>query len=198
MNVARTISKSHQDKRSALLDIATQVFAKQGFDRASMNLVAKEAGVSKAVLYHYFPGKDAILYAILERHLLGLRDHIINLENNFETDREFFVYMVEEILLFYRGNDDVHVLQLHALGQLEEQDQKVLVGYMRTLISHVSEVIVRLCPHYENNQNQLRMATMSLFGMVNWYYTWNRGRGVEGRREYARYAANLFLEGALK
>jgi len=39
------------------------------------------------------------------------------------------------------------------------------------------------------------MATMSLFGMLNWYYTWNGGRGIKGRKEYANFAVTLFLKG---
>ncbi|HET6971123.1 MAG TPA: helix-turn-helix domain-containing protein, partial [Phenylobacterium sp.] len=41
---------------------------REGFDRASTNRIAAEAGVSVGSLYQYFPGKDALVVAVIERH----------------------------------------------------------------------------------------------------------------------------------
>lgn len=46
-----------------ILDGARNVFLRDGFDAASMNDIAKEAGVSKGTLYVYFPSKDALFAA---------------------------------------------------------------------------------------------------------------------------------------
>lgn len=196
--MARSLAKDHEQKRDVILTTATGVFAKTGFDRASMNQLAAACEMSKPALYHYFSGKDAILYAILERHLVALRDHVLAIDPGKRPPRAHLIYIVEEILVFYRGNDDVHELQLNALGQLDGQDQEVLIGYMRELVAQVARAIEAVHPEsfQADDPQRLRMATMSLFGMLNWYYTWNRGRGIEGRREYARYAAQVLLDGA--
>ena len=196
--MARPLAKDHDDKRDFILSRATAVFASTGFDRASMSQVATECGLSKAALYHYFSGKNAILFAILERHLKALRDHILACSPTGKTAQAYLVEIVEEILVFYRGHDDVHELQLNALSQLEEADQRVLIGFMRDLVAHVAQTIEAVHPQSfpADDPQKLRMATMSLFGMLNWYYTWNRGRGIEGRREYARFAAQILLKGA--
>ncbi len=193
--MARTIAKDHEQKRDMILNVSAQVFARTGFDRASMNEVARACGMSKASLYHYFTGKDSLLYAILKRHLKGLRDHVLGLERQGRNDREFLAFVIEEILVFYQGNDDLHELQIHAMGQLDREDRNKLVRYMRDLVGYVSQQIKAIVPDKLDDPNKLRMATMSLFGMLNWYYTWNRGRGLDGRREYARFASGLFLEG---
>jgi len=63
-------------------------------------------------------------------------------------------------------------------------------------VAYVSEVIKEARPTvFSEDDESLRMATMSLFGMLNWYYTWNSGRGLEGRRKYARFAVKVFLNG---
>lgn len=54
-------------KRSAILNGARDVFLEQGFDAASMDLVATTAGVSKATIYAHFTGKVALFQAIVER-----------------------------------------------------------------------------------------------------------------------------------
>jgi AcrR family transcriptional regulator len=51
-----------------LLEATTRVFRAEGFD-ATTNRIAAVAGVSVGTLYEYFPNKDALLYALAERHV---------------------------------------------------------------------------------------------------------------------------------
>ena len=52
--------------REHILDVAVQVFAKQGFHGSSMNDVAEAAGVTKPVLYQHFDSKQDLYLALLE------------------------------------------------------------------------------------------------------------------------------------
>ncbi len=96
--MARTIAKDHDQKREQILKKAASVFADQGFDRASMTLLAKECGISKANIYHYYDSKDAILYDILETYLRELRDRICNIDLTGLGPEEKLRKTVREIL----------------------------------------------------------------------------------------------------
>jgi TetR/AcrR family transcriptional regulator, mexJK operon transcriptional repressor len=62
----KTKSESRKTKKCQLvIDTAKRVFLEQGYDRASMDLIAAEAGVSKATIYVYFENKEAILSALI-------------------------------------------------------------------------------------------------------------------------------------
>ncbi|GAA3208338.1 TetR/AcrR family transcriptional regulator [Actinocorallia longicatena] len=50
-----------------ILDAATRVLSERGYDGASTNRIAAEAGLSNGSLYQYFPHKDAIVVAVLDR-----------------------------------------------------------------------------------------------------------------------------------
>src|SRR5881394_3122602 len=52
----------------ALLTATAHVLVKEGFDRASTNRIAEAAGVSVGSLYQYFPSKEALVAALVERH----------------------------------------------------------------------------------------------------------------------------------
>jgi AcrR family transcriptional regulator len=52
-----------------IIDAAAQVFEAHGYAAGTTNRIAKRAGVSIGTLYQYFPSKDAIAVALLERHI---------------------------------------------------------------------------------------------------------------------------------
>jgi AcrR family transcriptional regulator len=52
--------------RVHLIEVATRLFAARGYDGTSIEAVLTEAGVSRGSLYHHFPGKDALFWAVLE------------------------------------------------------------------------------------------------------------------------------------
>jgi AcrR family transcriptional regulator len=53
------------ERRRQLLDRATELFARHGYDELSMARIGREAGISKALLYHYFPSKRDLFEAAL-------------------------------------------------------------------------------------------------------------------------------------
>lgn len=55
-----------------ILDAAADLFARQGIEGVTTNHIAAHAGVSIGSLYQFFPGKEALLAALLDRYLTGL------------------------------------------------------------------------------------------------------------------------------
>src|SRR4051812_30762021 len=53
------------ERRSQLLEVGTELFSKNSFEELSMAEIAREAGISKALLYHYFPSKEEFFKAAL-------------------------------------------------------------------------------------------------------------------------------------
>jgi AcrR family transcriptional regulator len=65
--------KSASQKRSratvdALLQATARILVREGFDKASTNRIAEVAGVSVGSLYQYFPSKEALVAAVIDRH----------------------------------------------------------------------------------------------------------------------------------
>jgi AcrR family transcriptional regulator len=65
--------KSASQKRSrvtvnALLEATARILVREGFDKASTNRIAEVAGVSVGSLYQYFPSKEALVVALIDRH----------------------------------------------------------------------------------------------------------------------------------
>ena len=60
---------SGADRRAQLIAVGCAVFAKHGYDAASMEEVAREAGVSKPVVYEHFGGKEGLYAVVLDREI---------------------------------------------------------------------------------------------------------------------------------
>jgi AcrR family transcriptional regulator len=62
------------ERRQQLLELGAQLFTTRPYDELSMNKIAAEAGISKALLYHYFPSKQAFFEETLSAWAGELRE----------------------------------------------------------------------------------------------------------------------------
>jgi len=53
------------ERRNAIIQAATEIFAKVGYERASMATIAERTGGSKTTLYGYFPSKEELFWAAM-------------------------------------------------------------------------------------------------------------------------------------
>ncbi len=185
----RGIARDHDEKRAGLRKGAAAYFARHGYDRASMTGAARECGVSKALIYHYYDSKEALLFDILDTHLSDL---VAVVE---ETKGDGLPGLIRAILSAYEDADAEHKLQLDALETLPPGMQAPLVAHQRRLVTIMADAVAADRP--DLSADRLRAVTMTVFGILNWFYMWHRpGRGLS-RAAYADLAAD-FVQAGLK
>lgn len=182
-------AKDHDEKRAALRKGAAVYFARHGYDRASMTGAAKECGVSKALLYHYYDSKEALLFDILDAHLSELANVV-------DAARPGgLAALIRVVLEAYEDADAEHKLQLDALGTLPADLQAPLIACQRRLVDAMSGAVAKERPDLSGDH--LRAVTMSIYGILNWFYMWHRpGKGLS-RADYAQLAAD-FVSGGIR
>ena len=62
----------------ALIEATARILVREGFDRASTNRIAEAAGVSIGSLYQYYPSKEALVAAVIDRHQQELMQVVRN------------------------------------------------------------------------------------------------------------------------
>ncbi|MCV0350693.1 MAG: TetR/AcrR family transcriptional regulator [Nitratireductor sp.] len=193
--MARTRAKDYDDKRDAMLHGAARIFARDGYDRASMNQLATELGVSKALLYHYYTSKEALLFDIIETHLQELVEAVEEADQPHAAPQERLEGLVTALLDAYRDADNEHRVQLSGLQLLPDAQQEELKALERRLVALFAEAVRQVNPEVFDNRPLLKPVTMSLFGMLNWFYMWFRAdRGIS-RQDYAKLATHLLVSG---
>jgi AcrR family transcriptional regulator len=194
--MARTRANDFEEKQHNLLLVAAGVFASQGMEKASMSQIATEAGVSKSLLYHYYPSKDALIFAIIHTHLEALELELAQADDPSLPAQERLEKLVITVLDSYKGADDQHKVQLNAGPALSDEQKARITDVERRIVRRFSRVIREIHPELDRPERPLLMpVTMSLFGMMNWVYMWFRDGGKISREDYARIATTLILEG---
>ena len=130
-------SASQERSRSTvdtLLEATARVLIKEGYDKASTNRIAEVAGVSIGSLYQYFPGKEALVAAVIDRHTQEIsevtrkalvRAAALPIE---AAAREFISVAIDA----HRVNPKLHGVlaeQIPRVGRLENIEANVRDGY---------------------------------------------------------------------
>ena len=73
-----------EQTQERLLDIAADLFSKQGYAGVSMRDIASAVGITQAAIYHHFPNKDALYVAavayLFQRDTLGINEQMAAIE----------------------------------------------------------------------------------------------------------------------
>lgn len=111
-----------QETVEVILQATAQVLAEQGYAKASTNRIAKRAGVSVGSLYQYFPNKDALFQALIERHVSAQNASFSELfsVSLASPPRALIQHAVRALVASHRVQPELHVLLISQLGGLEQ------------------------------------------------------------------------------
>lgn len=194
--MARTRAHDYQDKQRTILDTAASVISNYGIDKASMSRISSNGQFSKALLYHYYPSKEALIFDLVKVHLNELESELAAVDDATLAPEARLQRLITRALIFYEEQSDYHTVQLNIAGVLAEQQMCAVRTIERRIVQRFSDLIGAINPALADDRSLLMPTTMSLFGMLNWAYTWFRPDGALSRREYARLVTQLFLNGA--
>ncbi|MEI7703425.1 MAG: TetR/AcrR family transcriptional regulator [Deltaproteobacteria bacterium] len=108
----------------AIVDATARVLVRDGYDALSTNRVAREAGVSVGSLYQYFPGKEALVAAVMEMHASRMQESIAERMRNSApaaTPEEVATEMIRAMLAAQAAEPRLHrvlVEQVPRIGAL--------------------------------------------------------------------------------
>lgn len=80
-----------EERASQILDFAARLVIEEGLTELSMERLGREAGISKALIYNYFPNRNDLLRALLEREMAVLRERQVA-QTRAATDFRDLVY----------------------------------------------------------------------------------------------------------
>ena len=191
--MARPQSPDYDKRRDAIVAAASHLYARQGFQGASVSDLAKACGASKSLVYHYFPSKEDILHEVMASHLELLVDaaeDVLRLSALGPRDRLHALALA--FMQLYADAADSHKVLLNELDNLPPERRGDVVAKQRRIIAIVEEQIREIRPETGPLTFPL---TMLFFGMINWTHTWFRADGAVTPEGLADMAVDLMLDG---
>ena len=189
---------TYDDRLNRILEAATGVIAREGYEKASMRAVAKAAGVSLAGLYHYFESKERILYLIQFRTFSSLLNNLREKLHGVEDPVEQFRVMVRAHVSYFVSNMASLKVCSHELDTLSGTAYEETLQIRRDYYAITRAIIERIVQsNGQNGSLDIHVATLSLFGTLNWLYRWYNPRHDRSPNLLANQISTQFLQGIL-
>lgn len=191
----RVRADDYDAKTQAILDSAASLFSKVGYPNAKMQDIAKACGASKSMLYHYFPTKDDLLFAMLEEHLEKVIAGIEEVSAQAGSNKDRFSAFVQVYAQKSAQSRRRHVTAMN--------DVKFLPKAMQTPLRDLETRVTDLVADMLRAQNPglgdevYKPYAMLLIGMLNWTDTWYKPGGKVKPQELCDRISRLFLRGFL-
>jgi TetR/AcrR family transcriptional regulator, cholesterol catabolism regulator len=183
------------DRRLAeILAHATEVFCKKGYEGASMRDLSRSSGMSLAGLYYYFESKERLLY-LIQKHTFSTIVQRLKARLEGVSDPE------ERIRIFILNHLEYFLANQAAMKVLSHEAEALKNGFA-TEVAAIKREYYRICvglldelKRERGLQLSTRIAVLSLFGMMNWIYTWHNPRVDADAVAIAQEMGDLFLSG---
>ena len=193
--MARTQAADFDQKQDAIMRQAAHLFARKSFASASLADIANAARVSKSLIYHYYPAKEAILHDIMRRHVDDLLQTVRKTNDAALNAATQLQATSRALLRRYVGAADAQKVLLYELDALPRQERGEIVAMQRALIEQIETILLRHAPQLTSDRSVLRARTMLYFGMINWTSSWFSASGPISRDALADMAAQTLLAG---
>lgn len=192
------VRETYDDRLNHILQTATVVFARKGYQRASMRAVANDSGTSLAGLYHYFDSKEKMLFLIQFRSFNSLLNNLKEKLHGIEEPTEQLRVMIRTHVTYFAANMAALKVCSHELeslsGSAYEDLRRIRHEYYELTRDIVGRVIVS---HGLANAPDLHTCTMFLFGTLNWLYRWYDPKKGRSPNVLANQITQQFLGGIL-
>jgi TetR/AcrR family transcriptional regulator, cholesterol catabolism regulator len=189
------LTESRFDRRlGKILLHATEVFYEKGYEGASMRDLARSSGMSLSGLYYYFESKEKLLYLIQKDTFSTIVERLRErLDEVSDPEQRIRVFILNHLEYFLANRKAMKVLSHEA---------EVLKNGFGAEIAAIKREYYRICVGLLDDfklakrlEFSSRMAVLSLFGMMNWIYTWYNPRIDADAEGLSRGMGDIFLQG---
>ena len=186
---------AYDAKLERILRIAAEVFAEKGYHQASIRDISRATGVSLSGLYYYVESKEELLFRIQEHSFGTLLENLGRLLAGVEDPHRRLRLLIENHLRFFVANMKEMKVLSHEAESLSGEAREKVDGMKREYARILTGILEQLTGG--EPAVDLRVATFSLFGMMNWIYNWYRPERDVPVDELADDIHRLFLTGLL-
>jgi len=154
-----------EEKRTLIMDVALEHFAKEGYYNTPISHIARHAGISKGLMYNYFESKEDLLTEIINRSMEEVARYIDPDKDGYLSEDEFELFIRK---LFHILREKITFWQLFYQLLMQNEVRTQLMKTTQESVDSVHET-------YSNTGNFLTTVT----GMLADYFVRKKDRKGE-------------------
>lgn len=185
--------RTYDDKLERLLQTAAAVFAEKGYHPASIRDISRATGTSLSGLYYYFRSKEELLFLIQDHCFTTVLENLQRRLRGVSPPEERLRVLVDNHLRFFAANMNEMKVLSHEAASLSGEYRNQVNAHKKRYVELCASIMAGLSP--DDSAAEHRAAALSLFGMMNWIYTWYHPERDLPVDELAAMMTRVFLGG---
>ena len=170
--MARTQAADYDERKEAILSHAAALFAEKGYLGTSVMDIARACGSSKALLYHYYPSKEDVLFGVMSSHIDVLLDDAAVILTEQPSPADSLHSLLHRFMDHYVGAASRQKVLLNELDNLPVESRRTIVAKQRRIVEAMQSLLTSIHPKMLADPALARAKTMLVFGMINWTSNW--------------------------
>jgi TetR/AcrR family transcriptional regulator len=163
--------RSSEKTRAIILATAGSIFAQTGLAGARTDLIAKTAGVNKALLYYYFKSKERLYEAVVEEHFRRFNAQALELLGSKKPAREVLLQYVSlhfDFIAAHRQSAPLFQQFMMAGGKRAE---RLIRKYFKPRSDAVRKLLERGVRAGEFRRTDLFHTALSIIALIVFYFS---------------------------
>ncbi len=199
----RFLKERYHLKLSDILIRSAQLFAKNGYHNTSMRDLAGAMNTSLAGLYHYFKTKEELLFLISQYSFDSVVRSLDERLQSTTNPSEQLHILVQNHLQFFVANLDAMKVLAHESDSLTGDNFRIINEQKKAYVHRLELILLEIHRGPSRKKSvrmteDIKLAALYLFGMMNWTYTWyNPARREKSTsiEKVAHRMVEIFLKG---
>ena len=188
------VRAKHRRRRGEILEAALRAFRDQGYHATTLDDIAAQLGVRKTALYHYFPDKEAILYACHRESLLEVARLIEAARSRCPTAAEQLAHVIREHVRVMTDSLQGSPFAFD-VGALSPAHRRRVIVARDAYERQLREIIEAGVRRGEFAPVSPKLAVFAILGAINWIARWYRPGGAVGTPELGQQFAQHLVGG---
>jgi len=187
----------YDQKLVHVLKTSAAIFAEKGYHSTSIRDIARATEMSLSGLYYYFRSKDELLFLIQDYCFSTVIDDCHKLIEGVEDPVHRLRLLIENHLHYFVHNMNEMKVLSHEANSIGGDLFKKVNAKKRQYVDLVMTLLEEIAREHRVSGVDLRVATFSLFGMMNWIYNWYDPRKDVDVAGLSNNITRIFLSGLL-
>ena len=188
----------NQKKRDEIQRSIAHLFARKGYHSTSMRDIARELNMNASSLYHYFKGKEDMLFQLMND---AMDEALVTIEEICGADilpEEKLDRVLVYYAKYFAGDLEREILLVNEMTSLKGEFRRILLEKQRRYLHLIRSILDELVSRGKMKEMNTTVALFAFFGMVHYTIKWYDKEGFVGLDELADTFMEIFTRGIIK